>query len=106
MKREIKFRAWSDELKEWRYPVLDITNNMHKQTYLILEEFIGMKDKKGNEIYEGDIVISDNKNVFVIVRSIDFVGFRLKSDKEYKLHYEYSLEIIGNIHENPELLKS
>ena len=36
-KREIKFRAWSTTLNEWRYPVLDITNNMHKETYLILE---------------------------------------------------------------------
>lgn len=55
--REIKFRVWSDIRKTWVNPVIDITNdfNINSNENRIFEQFTGLKDKNGKEIYEGDI---------------------------------------------------
>ncbi len=72
------------------------------------EQCTGLKDKNGRLIYEGDIVkfkISSIKCVGA-VRWDERTGGWLKDKTGQPLHtYIKSVEVIGNIHENPELLE-
>lgn len=129
--REIKFRAWDDKAKEWlcgyELPNLggfslwgetillgawsDIVGRFlvsqkdreHKD--LIVEQFTGLLDKNSKEIYEGDI-LSDGEEVGeVYFRPCYFAynGAILGSDEFLQIEIQH--KVIGNIHENSELLK-
>ena len=76
----------------------------------------GLLDKNGTEIYEGDIVNSPRwigvfgkrDAIGVVVYSFDREGYRLKvkeSIMPIDQFYKSDIEVIGNIHENPELLQ-
>jgi uncharacterized phage protein (TIGR01671 family) len=74
----------------------------------VLEQCTGLKDKNGKLIYEGDILKTlDGSICFVVWIGISFwvesPGSEAK-DLEHDSFYEHC-EVIGNIHENPELLK-
>jgi uncharacterized phage protein (TIGR01671 family) len=72
-----------------------------------LMQFTGLKDKNGKEIYEGDIV---QRGIITFSRG-KFVGQyygsngNLYEEWEDDLYQENNIEVIGNIYENPELLK-
>lgn len=86
-------------------------------------QFTGLKDKKGKEIFEGDIVRTADGNVvatikigeccpppvkiFCELRGIDnhkiYCLHAYDKDGEYLIEDNKSLEIIGNIYENPDL---
>lgn len=126
--REIKFRAWNRKIKVFIYWTLD---QMFKTKSVTDEEFgdndwmqfTGLHDRNGKEIYEGDVVKGYIPNVTLepseVISSIYFEEgsfifsksndepitlreiIKISNKKECKF---LGLEIIGNIHDNPELL--
>lgn len=82
----------------------------------ILMQSTGLKDKNGVEIFEGDIVIAWSQGVkgtFEIKRRIDGLWLLYPAWKDGRFWYlsptedgRESIEVIGNIYENPELIES
>lgn len=118
-------RIWDDDKKEWlcqndrdalTYYGFDITGGettefqglpkWNPDRHLIWEQSTGLKDKNGKEIYEGDIVKRVEDGGFDIVGVVEWSE---KAARFWVKRYYYpngkKWEVIGNIHENPELLK-
>lgn len=68
-------------------------------------KYTRLKDKTGKEIYEGDIVEDYRNELFVI--NYNDGCFNFNSNRISKeIIQQGSIEVIGNIYENPELLES
>lgn len=69
-------------------------------------QFTGLKDREGREIYEGDIVATRDEILEVLYAEDGFYVFDHKTGGYGPLIVQKGrCEVIGNIHENPELLK-
>ena len=120
--REIKFRAWDKITKKYFYSgtldngdVLVIhldgeieisSDDTYKPEDFIIEQFTGLRDKNGREIYEGDILSMENQPHRTGVVEFSGNGYWIKEEFANYIPAESMCEIIGNIHENLELLKS
>jgi uncharacterized phage protein (TIGR01671 family) len=131
MRREIKFRLpWFNDkdnsFSHFSYwGRIDYKNNSsddcftapgsaspfhHKED----QQFTGLLDKKGKEIYEGDIVEDQLTRKYTIEYSVDTCAFKLVKDFDsgnmmdkrgkFVLFDAMNLIVIGNIYENPELI--
>lgn len=120
MQDRFKFRAWDTE--EDRYAsdedicfdtggscdnVYDLV--VVDDQFYIYEQCTGLRDKNGKLIYEGDIVEAYDYTIEHSQVVWDKGCYVLKSKDaamyEHLSNYEKECKVIGNIHENPELLE-
>lgn len=90
-------------------------NILNTENYLIIAKriFTGRHDKNSKDIYQGDILKTDDGIIYTVCfGSYQYLdtpwstGFFLHgSDGDLPVYDEYDKKIIGNIHENPELIK-
>ncbi len=118
--KELKFRAWDNVMMYFtggglRFKNTDEHLELHsiKPDRYVIEQFIGIRDVRGNEIYEGDIIKLGIQKVRADGDNADFVGVIVYDDDDaqyyantgkYKIPLSkagYSYEIIGNRHEIP-----
>lgn len=132
MQRTLKFRAWDTKAKEWVTDRITVGLKNEKscpetekdqaaslcvfsgQNNCIIMQFTGLRDKNGKEIYEGDVVSELRKSRSfpegrLSKRIIEWSNDMTLDDSfgetaiGFNLFYG-ELEVIGNIHENPDLL--
>ncbi|AEO04725.1 TPA: hypothetical protein LWH57_002809 [Listeria monocytogenes] len=131
--REIEFRAFVKRKKEM-FPVTDLRFNRYEKDAVgvsgcgdpyctmcddwynfddvVLMQYTGLKDKNGKKIFEGDIVnckffdrmVGDIAGVINFIDCVWAVS-DFKNKRLYQLIDVDNIEIIGNIHENPDLLE-
>lgn len=119
MKREIKFRGKRLINGEWAYGSLliqgsgrmciyDATQCMREVQPDTIGQFTGLTDANGKEIYENDIVrVSISKDSIGVVKySTDQASFivQMKNSMQW-FHLWNGYKVIGNIHDNMDLLK-
>lgn len=122
--RKFKFRAWDRYMKEYVHiqsfdasdgqisTVIDTSGiNGDIPGEWDLELCTGLHDKDGNEVYEGDIMsMGDHETSTLCVEwDSEHAGFAFNEPRAYMGLHESTTsyyKIIGNIHENPELLEA
>jgi hypothetical protein len=121
MSREIKFRAWRDDLKEWVHKepcnILGETIllgnwmdgvGVESLNDVVIDQFTGARDRNGNEIFEHDLIVRKE-----FVYEVMYSSFKAKylatwmhgGHQRYKAFLWEDVEVVGNIHENPEYMK-
>jgi uncharacterized phage protein (TIGR01671 family) len=118
MSREIKFRIWiSDTTRFIYFNVLDILTDVREKDRENVQQYTGLKDKNGKEIYEGDIIHYKFDGDSYPKEAVDRIltcsydedegmySFDNSDHSYYWAEIKRHCNIIGNIFENPELLE-
>lgn len=115
--KESKFRAWDKIDKEFAQNIdclLDMRTPERvfalddENGELIIEQCTGLKDKNGKEVYEGDILQIDDHilgDFEVLWHNLGWAIKRSIGFETLSVHKSEDIVVIGNIHENPELLE-
>lgn len=121
MKREIKFRVWNDIKGKFISPLLMDTSNANLYYYDmagcggVIQQYTGLTDKNGVEIYEGDVIRfydEEDGRLYNLYCKYTlenaWFSFLESFENDYDGYYWMEVmdkcEVIGNIHENPELM--
>ena len=119
MNRELKFRAFDNvDYMSNPFTIYDVQSRSVQITHdAIVMQYTGLKDKNGKEIYEGDIITCHTEyersndeydfeenpiEVSFDNRSASFFPLNLNNRWRCDL---VNIEVVGNIYENPDLLK-
>lgn len=117
--RTIKFRGKRTDKDEWIYGYLADGNcicdwdNKERRSFEVkaktIGQYTGLVDKNGKEIYEGDIVHLGDPRITYVLLWID-CGLKAKQIGAYGsfcgvTYWAETMTIVGNIHDNPELMK-
>ena len=122
--RDIRFRAWVSQRAEmrfvtridfaWKNISLDLRSGQRRRFEwheVELMQYTGLHDKNGKEIYEGDIVRyhyydkPENSIEDEVIFDFGMFGVEGCAINLSHVYIVKTLEVIGNIYENPELLK-
>ncbi len=121
--REIKFRAWDEQSKKMRdwdfFQALNVRLMFGTKSPFKVMQFTGLHDKNGKPIYEGDVVYciatsgrkdTEDDNVRRTIVAAECGQWQtVQTGYFHGLPINWggyeSLEIIGNIYENPELIE-
>lgn len=122
--REIKFRGWNPKNKCWLHGFYlqnrrahfvcpdEFAHGKSWDDYELLPEtlgqFTGLTDKNGREIYEGDVVCLNGIIDAVVIYkygSFSMNAINNATDFYFAPWEQKDYEVLGNIHDNPELLK-
>ncbi|AGO47362.1 YopX protein [Cellulophaga phage phi19:1] len=113
--RENEFRAWDESANRYSKPftlgstVLNYTDDdglgvIKSLTNEVVEQYTGLKDKNGKKIFEGDILgrLYVTKKGHHEVFPVEFWVYKWNIEPSA---YLQECEVIGNIHQNKELIK-
>lgn len=126
--RSLKFRAWDTEQEEWiittALEVFSFSGELSsvydaRNEHTVIQQFTGVEDSNGKEIYEGDIIKdswkenqpygyspeewSEEEMIFVVKFEAPAFTFPNHNNSQNCLE-DFRRKVIGNIFENPDLI--
>ena len=112
--RELKFRAWDgkkmieDVIPTSETSIIELFEYEWQETEVeAIEQYTGLKDKNGKEIFEGDIVSVHNKNRKNEndIGVVEFGKAAFRCPFLLGKYHSGQVEVIGNVHESNDLLE-
>lgn len=128
--KELRFRAWDgkkmieDVIPASEASIVELFEYEWQETDVeAVEQYTGLKDKNGKEIYEGDIVDVifptklrgvEEHQIWVCRFGVKRAGFVLNRETNARIFSltfgeinakSLAVDVIGNVHENPDLLE-